>query len=109
MKEFPDFEYLKSLAETDPDKLEAIRKEHIDHLIKRAPKRYHRTLKGLQFRLSMISRRSSSPVNSCVIMSRMMLDSFFELNDRLNKPPEENNEKTEQLEQVNNLIPFPVR
>lgn len=105
-KELPDFDHLKHLAETAPDKLEAIRKEYSDYLIQNAPERCQRMLNGLQFKINMVTRRSPNAVNSCIAMSRMMLDSFNELHTSLTNPNAMLSEKPKPLK--NNLIPFPT-
>ena len=106
-KELPDFECLRLLAETDPEKLETVRKEHIDDLINQAPKKYQRGLNGMQFQINMALRRSPNTVNSCVVISRMMLDSFAKLQEALNAPLNKENLKTKQIKVDGKIIPFP--
>ncbi|TNF36516.1 MAG: DUF3135 domain-containing protein [Gammaproteobacteria bacterium] len=83
LKELPDFDYLKALAQDNPEALEALRRELCQRLIDRAPARLRQRLYGLMFRIDMETRRSKNAIHSCVTLSRMMMDSFANLHDAL--------------------------
>lgn len=82
-KELPDFDYLKSLAQDNPEELEALRRDLCQRLIDSAPARLRQRLNGLMFRINMETRRSKNAIHSCVTLSRMMMDSFADLHDAL--------------------------
>lgn len=83
LKELPDFDYLKSLAQDNPEALEALRRDLCQRLIDRAPARLRQRLNGLMFRIDMETRRSKNAIHSCVTLSRMMMDSFSDLHEAL--------------------------
>ena len=89
--ELPDFDYLKLLADNDPDGLERLRRLYCDRLINSAPDRYRNRLKGLQFQIDMIKRKSKNPLHSCVQISRMMMDNCYNMQQAIREmsdPPE---------------------
>lgn len=83
--ELPDFDYLKLLADEDPDELERLRRFFCDQLISSAPERYQRRLRGLQFQVDMIRRRSKNPLQSCVEISRLMLDNCHDMQQAIRR------------------------
>ena len=109
LKELPDFDYLKSLAQDNPEALEALRRDLCQRLIDRAPARLRQRLNGLMFRIDMETRRSKNAIHSCVTLSRMMMDSFSDLHDALlnvekSREPEVNLHKREA-----DIIAFPKK
>ncbi len=82
-QELPDFDYLKSLAQDNPEALEALRRDLCQRLIDSAPARLRQRLNGLMFRINMETRRSKNAIHSCVTISRMMMESFSDLHDAL--------------------------
>ncbi len=83
--ELPDHETLVELSEKDPEAIEKIRREATEALINRAPEVYQRRLRGLQFQIDMEVRRSKSPMESCLRVSKMMHDSMGKLRHSLNQ------------------------
>ena len=77
--ELPDFDYLKMLANKDPDELERLRRDYCEQLINSAPDRYRSRLKGLQFQIDMIKRKSKNPLHSCMQISRLMMDNYVDM------------------------------
>ena len=77
--ELPDFDYLKLLANEDPDKLERLRRLYCEQLIDSAPDRYRGRLQGLQFQIDMIKRKSKNPLHSCMQISKLMLDNYVDM------------------------------
>jgi hypothetical protein len=80
LTELPNFEYLSKLAAENPDKLEALRAEHIEQVIENAPQQYRRRLRGLQFQVDCERRKHNTPLASCIAISSMMYDSLHKLN-----------------------------
>jgi len=79
----PDHETLSELAENSPDKLELILRENIAALIEQTSGSHRRRLQGLQFQIDVQRKLAKNPVDSCVRISRMMHDSFIELDRAL--------------------------
>lgn len=77
--ELPDFDCLRSLADENPDELEKLRQMFCEKIIADAPDRYKNRLKGLQFQIDMIKRRSKNPLHCCIEISRMMMDNCFSM------------------------------
>jgi len=104
--ELPDSKALLELAENDPEALERIRKEATEDPINDAPESCQQRMKGLQFQIDMEIRRSKSPLESCIRVSRMMHNTLWQFRDVMqqtlgaeplkSKPPfatEQNEEK----------------
>ena len=79
----PDHETLSELAVNSPDKLECILRENIAELIDQTSGSHRRRLQGLQFQIDIQRKLAKNPVDSCIRISRMMHDSFIELNKAL--------------------------
>ena len=84
-KLLPDFDELLLLAQSNPEKLEALRKDMCEALINSAPPEKQRRLRGLQFQIDMEREKSTSPIGACIRISRMMHESFDELRVNLNQ------------------------
>ena len=82
---FPDFDRLRYLIDHSPEEVERIFRGNIELIFKKASENELRRLRGLQFQIDAQKRLAKSPMDCCVRMSRMMHDSFIELNDALNK------------------------
>lgn len=72
-----DFEQWSSLATQDPQAFEARRHELIEDLIRSAPPHRQPRLRGLQWRLDMVRKRSRTPLAACIRMSEMMWESLL--------------------------------
>lgn len=72
-----DFDEWAILASSAPDVFEQRRREYVEHLIAKcnSPCR----LQGLQCRIDMERMRSRTPLKSCLRLSSMMWDTFFDL------------------------------
>lgn len=82
-KDWPSFDELKRLAEQSPEKLEELRENKVRALIEQAPEAYRRRLRGLQFQVECQRRLHSSPMGSCIAISKMMHESLARLNEVL--------------------------
>lgn len=82
---FPDFEELMKLAKENPAELERIRQKACEDIIQKAPEKYQRKLRGLQFKIDMEREKSKNALASCVNLSKMMHHSFGRLRDALNE------------------------
>ena len=77
--DLPDFDYLLELAENNPEELDALRCRYNQQLIDAAPDRLKRRLNGLLFKIDMEKLRSKNPTQCCINISRLMMDSFVDL------------------------------
>ncbi|MCW8994835.1 MAG: DUF3135 domain-containing protein [Psychromonas sp.] len=80
----PDFDTLKDLFEHSPEKVELILRTNIEKIFANASEKNLRRLQGLQFQIDAQRRLSKNPIDACIRISRMMNDSFIELNTVLN-------------------------
>ncbi len=106
--ELPSFDRLRYLAEQRPEELEQLRLEYCQRLIDNAPEHFRRKLAGLLFKINMETRRSKNSIHSCIKLSRMMMESFSELQDALNfaKTDEEDKSSAQNID-CDNIIQFP--
>ena len=72
-----DFEEWALLAKTDPEAFEAKREQAIAQLIEKATPRMQTRLRGLQWRIDMDRRRSSTPLSSCMKIFNQMWASVY--------------------------------
>jgi len=79
----PDHESLSVLARDDPEAFEDLRRKLVGELIERAPEATKLRLRGLQFRLDYIHRRSGNPLGATVKIYQLMWQSFLRLHDEL--------------------------
>jgi len=105
--DLPPVDQLIELAKTNPEELERMRKQHVENLIADAPQHMQRRLRGLQFQID--SRRSlhDNPMGSCVMLSKMMLDSLSKLNSALQGTEAKRPENAKRAG-VASVIPFPA-
>lgn len=75
----PSFETLRELAHRDPEQLEQLRQRLSDKTINSAPEHMRPRLRGLQFRIDATRRLAKSPLDACIQLSEMMLQSLEEL------------------------------
>ncbi len=102
----PSFDEMKTMAQEQPEELEKLRKRLTDELIQNAPERHRRKLEGLAFIIEAERRKARNPMQACIKLSQMMLDSAVELQASLNRlrsatPPEK--------PRVAEVIPFTRR
>ena len=69
-----DFDHWAALARDDPDRFEELRRDCVDALIERSGPRQRQRLRGIQFRIDMERRRSTSPMGACVRIQSLMWD-----------------------------------
>ena len=77
-----DFDEWALLAITDPDEFEQRRLALIESVILKSGN--IRRMRGLQWRIDLERSRAHNPIDACVRLSRMMWDSFMDLNLALN-------------------------
>ena len=85
LRERFDFDKWKTLHETDPQKFEATRRLYMEKLIAATSERNKRRMRGLVFQVDAIRESSNNPIKSCVDITRMMWDSFYQLHHLLNE------------------------
>lgn len=75
-EDLPSFDELKSLAKENPEALEELRVSLVRQIINSVgdPERKRR-LEGLNFVIEMNKKKAKNPLQSCLILSRMMWDS----------------------------------
>lgn len=76
-----DFDYMVKLAKDNPGRFEQERTEMVNNFIMSVPQRSQFVLTGIQARVNRVVRTSGTPMNACIIISRMMWDGFNELNN----------------------------
>ena len=81
----PDFDTLLALHDNDVKALDQIKREATEALIGKVAEKSQRRLRGLQFQIDMELRRSKSPMDGCIKISKMMHDSLAELRGHLNE------------------------
>ncbi len=79
--ELPDFDYLRALADKDPQELENLRQRYNQQIIESAPEQLKKRLKGLLFQINMERRRSKNAIHACMALSKMMMDSYVNLQE----------------------------
>ena len=86
--DLPDFDTLLALHRRNPAALEDLRRDLSSQLVQSARRTTRRRLEGLQFRINMELERAGSAEARYRRLSRMMYESFAELNQCLNNPSE---------------------
>ena len=79
----PSFDELKVMAEERPEDLEQLRAKMTEELLEGVPEERRRRLKGLDFRISMERQRAKNPMQACIRISQMMMDSAMEMRDSI--------------------------
>lgn len=106
----PEFEVLVDLARNDPTRLEEMRTALVSGVIDsaRTPQQQQR-LAGLQFRIDLERRKSTSPMGATIRISEMMCRSLADLHLSI-VAPEELEAETEVIELQDvgaTIVPFP--
>lgn len=73
-----EFDEWASLADSDPNAFEHMRKTLIESFINEAPVDRRTRLRCLQWRIDQERARAGSPLGACIRLSRMMWDRVFE-------------------------------
>jgi len=106
----PEFEVLVDLARNDPTGLEDLRQGLVGGVIEeaRTPQQRQR-LAGLQFRIDLERRKSTSPMGATIRLSEMMCRSLADLHLSIVAPEELEGEAEEiELQDVGaTIVPFP--
>ena len=82
--DLPDFDTLKRLAETEPGRLDELLHQQVEALLEGVNPEWQRCLRGLQFRIDCQRRLAKNPMDSCLRISSMMHDSFYNMRCALN-------------------------
>jgi len=72
-----DFDEWSRLAKADPSAFEARRLALIEEYLRQFPQPDQQRLRGLQFRIDMVRRRSRTPLSACLKISSMMWESLL--------------------------------
>ena len=72
-----DFDRWARIARDDPQRFEQLRQEAIDEVINSASAPNQARLRGLQFQVDARRRVAGSALGSCIQISSMMLDHFY--------------------------------
>ena len=83
--QLPDFDTLVLLAKEDPEAFEQLREEQVNRVIQQSPDHLRRRLQGLQFQVDAKRQIATTPMQTCVEISRMMHESFEDLRCVLNQ------------------------
>lgn len=79
-----DFDHWMKLAEENPEVFEQKRQDKIQAFIKEVPKQRQQRLIGLQWRIDTEIKLANNPVDACLKIHQMMMDSVFETDGLLN-------------------------
>lgn len=107
--DLPDFDTLLALHHDNPSALEELRRDLSRQLVAKAPRTAQRRLEGLQFRIDMELERAGSAEARYRRLSRMMYESFAELNQCLNNPAEALRQRETASEHRAEVIPLDHR
>jgi len=108
-----DWETWSELARTDPEGFERKRNEAIEAVIASAPEHRRQRLIGLQCRVDLERQRSSSALGACIRISKLMWESFDDLQRSLNSlkaqlSGEPGPAPAKQVTKAE-IVPFPIR
>jgi hypothetical protein len=73
-----DFDQWMKLAEQDPEAFEKKRRDITQATIKQAPMKMHQRLNGMQWRIDNEIKLAANPMDGCLKVYRMMMDSVYE-------------------------------
>jgi hypothetical protein len=111
-----DFDEWYRLSQQSPDKFELKRQQLCEQIINHASLNNQRRLRGLQFQINMNRRKSANAMDSCINISTLMWDSFYNLFDELknlsdypDKPASQQCQNSEQRPAPVILPFYPVR
>ena len=101
--QLPDIDELIKMASSEPEKLEALRKEMATQLIENAPEHFRKRLNGIQFQIDMERRKTNNPLHCCIKISEMMLDSYQNLQTAIHTLDETRNQSSDDFSTSNNM------
>ena len=73
-----EFQQWMELAQKDPEKFEKKRLELIESVINGAPESMRKRLSGLQWSIDAKLKTSKNPMDGCLTIFQMMMDSVYE-------------------------------
>ncbi len=73
-----DFDYWMELAKKDPSTFEKQRQDLIQETIEEAPKKIQKRLNGLQWSIDSRIKTAKNPMDGCLTIYQMMMDSVYE-------------------------------
>jgi hypothetical protein len=73
-----DFDYWMALAKSDPEAFEKQKREEIGAVINRAPEELQHRLNGLQWSIDAKVKTAKNPMDACLKVYQMMMDSVYE-------------------------------
>ena len=80
-----DFDEWKELHANDPEAFEEKRIEWLTHCIVDSPQQYHKRLNGIMFRVNAIRQIEKNPMQTCIKVSSMMMDSLNDMRSFLSE------------------------
>lgn len=84
--ELPSFDTLMEMATERPEELENLRQRMTEDILRNAPPERRRRLLGVVFRIDAERRIAKNPLQACIKISQMMMDSALELRDGILGP-----------------------
>ncbi|EPJ53139.1 MAG: hypothetical protein OFPI_11610 [Osedax symbiont Rs2] len=75
----PSFDHLKDLNIADPEAFEVLRNELINDYIETTATQRKQRLIGLQFQINSRRELSTNPMHSCIALSKMMHETFWDM------------------------------
>lgn len=78
-----DFDEWMKLFKNDPERFEIKRQDLIQSTIKQAPMEMQRRLNGLQWQIDTEIKLAKNPLEGCIRIHQMMMDSVYEPNGLL--------------------------
>ena len=84
LEDLKNFDQMRALAQSDPEKLERLRLQEVENIINSAPEKMQRRLRGLQFQIDCKRKANMSSMGACIAISKMMHESLHRLNAVLN-------------------------
>lgn len=106
-----DFNAWAELAKKDPELFNQKRKQAVSELIEKAPLNMQNRLRGLQWRVDLEIQRSNNPMDACLRIYRMMMDSVYSpggLLETLNNLHEYDKIASYNINNNNAVVQFPV-
>ena len=104
-----DFEVWATLASSEPQSFEKLRRDKISALIDNSTQCNQHRLRCLQWRIDKIREKNKdSPMASCLAISELMWDTFQHLDDLLQEKAENSLSAPTPAMQAN-IIPFPAK
>ncbi|NQZ32497.1 MAG: DUF3135 domain-containing protein [Oceanospirillaceae bacterium] len=83
MYELPSFDKLVALNQSNPEAFETLREQLVDGYIDTVPTERQHRLQGLQFHINSRRDMASNPLDSCISLSRMMHETFWDMHTSL--------------------------